>query len=475
MKANLDKISQKQGHSWPIEQLQLVHTESTINPKSSLNCDDLIHELHGHKLELERQIEDLRQTKADLEISRNHYIELYEFAPVGYVSINSDGLIVEINLTGSKLLKVDRKQIMKKNFDQFIADGSLKHWHQHSAHAKLTRRKHICELPIRQADGNFFHAHLDCLYTEINETLHIIFTDITERKMTEEELRIAAVTFQMQEGIIVADARKVILRVNHAFSRITGYSAREAIGKSPSFLQSGMHDRDFYRNIWMEVARNGFWQGEIWNKRKDGELFPLLQTITAVVGADRAISHYVGAFTDITAQKQAEKVLLDARDCLEIQVVNTQEELEKIKQETAEINTALNVMLRHRETDKAEAQSAFSNEVDATVLPLIKKLKGVSNGRTQSNRLIGILESSLQRLVDTYGRGNNLSKAYLKLTPNETQVAAMIKQGLPTKTIAVTLNISAGTVEIHRKHIRKKLGLNGKDNNLRTHLLSLSE
>jgi DNA-binding NarL/FixJ family response regulator len=108
-------------------------------------------------------------------------------------------------------------------------------------------------------------------------------------------------------------------------------------------------------------------------------------------------------------------------------------------------------------------------------LPLLKKLKAVSSGRVQSTKLIGIIEGSLQQLVKSYGRAANLAAAYQKLTPIETQVASMIRQGLPTKSIASALNISSGTVSIHRKHIRKKLDLDGQEINLQSHLQSLAE
>ena len=227
--------------------------------------------------------------------------------------------------------------------------------------------------------------------------------DITERKQTEEALRIAAAAFETQDGIIVTDARGVILRLNRAFSHITGYCAEEVIGVTPSFLRSGLHDEDFYQTMWLSVAHEGYWHGEIWDKRKNGEIFPLWLTLTAVTDAEGEITHYVGSFTDITVQKQAEKVLLEARQRLENQVATTKEELEKRKEETTEINAALKVLLKHREMDKSEAQSALLCEVEGTIMPFLKKLKGASTGRRQSTRLISILETNLQHLVDSYG------------------------------------------------------------------------
>ncbi|MCD2449854.1 helix-turn-helix transcriptional regulator [Methylicorpusculum oleiharenae] len=102
-------------------------------------------------------------------------------------------------------------------------------------------------------------------------------------------------------------------------------------------------------------------------------------------------------------------------------------------------------------------------------------MKGASAGRRQSTRLISILETNLQHLVDSYGGATTLSAALHHLTPVEMQVALLLRQGLSTKVIAMTLNISPGTVSIHRKHIRKKLGLDGKAANLQNYLKSLTE
>ena len=177
---------------------------------------------------------------------------------------------------------------------------------------------------------------------------------------------------------------------------------------------------------------------------------------------------------DISAQKQAEKILLEARERLENQVASTQEELETIKVETLEINTALKVLLKHREKDKTDAQVSLSNEVESIVMPLLAKLKGASKNRQQSLRMVSIIEDNLKNLMKSYGRANHIDAAYQKLTRIETQVAAMVKLGQPTKVIAAALNITVGTVNIHRKHIRKKLGLDNKEN-LQGYLQSLAD
>jgi diguanylate cyclase (GGDEF)-like protein/PAS domain S-box-containing protein len=120
------------------------------------------------------------------------------------------------------------------------------------------------------------------------------------------ELRVAATAFETQEAIMVTDANREILRVNQAFTRITGYSAEDAKGQNPVMLKSDRHNDQFYRDIWDTVARDKYWQGEVWNRRKNGEVYPEWCTITAVTNTEGQITNYIGAFSDISQNKQAE-------------------------------------------------------------------------------------------------------------------------------------------------------------------------
>ncbi|MDP2029243.1 MAG: EAL domain-containing protein [Thiobacillus sp.] len=132
-------------------------------------------------------------------------------------------------------------------------------------------------------------------------------TDITERKQVEEQLHIAATAFDSQEGMIVTDADGVILRVNRAFTEITGYTAEDAVGQTTRLLKSGRHSADFYREMWKTINRTGGWQGEIWDRRKTGEEYPKWLTISAVKDNSGAVTHYVGTHFDITERKKAEE------------------------------------------------------------------------------------------------------------------------------------------------------------------------
>ena len=186
-----------------------------------------------------------------------HYVELYDFAPVGYLTLTEEGVIAESNLITEKLLGKERKKLLNQPFEQLIADEYRDLWYRHFLHAKQNSGTQGCELPFRQENGTTLYFHLDCLYLKPDNTppiMRITFTDVTLRKQTEEDLRALAVAFETQAGIIVTDAYKVILRVNKAFTRITGYNAEEVIGQKPDFLRSGLHDEDFYKALWADVA-----------------------------------------------------------------------------------------------------------------------------------------------------------------------------------------------------------------------------
>jgi len=129
-----------------------------------------------------------------------------------------------------------------------------------------------------------------------------------ERDAADAQLRLSAMVFDSSvEGITITDADGNILLVNRAFSEITGYSVEEIVGGNPRILQSGRQDGDFYRDMWATVRATGRWRGELWNRRKDGEIYPEWMTISAVAGPDGETTHYVGVFTDVGDVKQAQQ------------------------------------------------------------------------------------------------------------------------------------------------------------------------
>jgi len=133
-----------------------------------------------------------------------------------------------------------------------------------------------------------------------------VFSDISESKAKDDALRISATAFETQDGIMITSANGIILRVNQAFTRLTGYQSEEVIGKSPKILSSGRQDEDFYDEMWKKLKADRFWQGEIWNRRKDDKVYLEWLTITAVLNELDEVTHYVANFSDVTDRHLAQ-------------------------------------------------------------------------------------------------------------------------------------------------------------------------
>ena len=142
---------------------------------------------------------------------------------------------------------------------------------------------------------------------DISDMAHAFNSMMAVLEEREAALSVAAIAFEIEEGMIVTDQDEVVIRVNRVFTKLSGYSAEEAIGKNLNMLKSDREDPEFYPRMQEILHRDNFWQGEIWNRRKNGEIYPELLTITAVVGKDGAITNYICAFFDITERKQAEE------------------------------------------------------------------------------------------------------------------------------------------------------------------------
>jgi PAS domain S-box-containing protein len=142
--------------------------------------------------------------------------------------------------------------------------------------------------------------------------LIILSENITNRKITEEELRIASVAFQSRDPMLVTDAKGNIQKANEAFLLSTGYSIEELIGNKPSLLKSEEHqDPAFYRNMWEAIQSEGRWEGNIWNRRKDGAVFPIWLSISAIRDDQGIIKHFLAIYSNIRDPREAERKILE--------------------------------------------------------------------------------------------------------------------------------------------------------------------
>ena len=225
----------------------------------------------------------------------------------GFLQINSSGWVLDVNPSYLALSGYTREELLIRDMKALEAEDAPERCA--TLCKRLATEGHLrFETRHRRRDGSTWDVEVSASRGTGSEDEYFLFLrDITRRKQVEIDLRVAAVTFQAQEGITVTDAERRILRVNDAFTRITGYPAREVVGQTPKLLASGRHDDAFYRDMWSTIDREGAWAGEIWNRRKTGEIYPEWLSISSVRGGDGRVTHYVGTFADITHRKEAEE------------------------------------------------------------------------------------------------------------------------------------------------------------------------
>lgn len=184
----------------------------------------------------------------------------------------------------------------------------------HALNAELSDQPYENIYRLRHADGSYrwIHSRGRLLRDENGQPQRFIgiASDITQQRAINDSLRQAAAVFDAtQEGVLVTDAEQRIVHVNPAFSRITGYSSEEILGQHPTLLKSGRHDAAFYHSLWHALQNRGAWSGEVWNRRKSGEIYPQWQCIRVIHDEQGRVSHYVAVFSDITALKRSQREL----------------------------------------------------------------------------------------------------------------------------------------------------------------------
>lgn len=224
--------------------------------------------------------------------------------------LDEDGRYLEVIANDAALLHGTDKALLGKSIDDVLPAPQARRFHELIQSTLASDIPGVLEYSVQTATGlKVFEVRAQrlALAQPYKPAVLCLSRDISDRANAEQELRIASIAFESQQGMIITSADNRILRVNQAFSDISGYSAEEAIGQDTRLLASGRHSSDFYAAMWRSIEQTGAWQGEIWNRRKSGEVYPEWLSISTVFDAKGKVSNFVAAFTDITERKAAEE------------------------------------------------------------------------------------------------------------------------------------------------------------------------
>lgn len=251
----------------------------------------------GHDVAEQRQAEAL--------LSRHKTV--IETIHDGYWLTDAQGNLLEANEAYAELSGYSVEELKGMHISQLEA----REYSREDVQAHITKiiaiGYDVFETRHRHKDGHTIDVEVSITFMQDTQQFVAFVRDISARKRAEEELRVAAATFETHDAIIITDTNSKIIRVNRAFTEITGYAVDEVIGQNPGMMGSGRHDKLFYAAMWRQLSETGSWAGEIWDRRKNGDIYPKWMTITAVKNDHGETVQYVAIFSDITERKQEEE------------------------------------------------------------------------------------------------------------------------------------------------------------------------
>jgi PAS domain S-box-containing protein len=326
-------------------------------PPNKESTQRLVHELEVHQIELEMQNAELKQAQEELELSRNKYVELYDFAPIGYFTLDAQGRIKEINLTGAKLMGVERQGLINKSFASFIADADGKeNFLKHCQTVVQKKGAADCEIQLKKKDGTYFWTRLQSAVVENidgeAEDIRTTIVDITKRKQVEDALRDSeniyrAIGETIEYGIWICDPNGRNIYTSASFLKLVGLTQKQC---SDFGWGDVLHPDDATRTIeaWKECVRTGgVWDIENRFRGVDGKFHPILARGIPVKNKNGEIIYWAGINLDISHMRRTEEALQKAHD----------EMGQRVEERTAELHTALSEIKIMKE--KLEAENIY--------------------------------------------------------------------------------------------------------------------
>ncbi len=315
---------EKRKHSsslpFPADQTPAESAQASRGEANALSVDQLATELQLHQVELEMQNEALRQTQVALEESRDRYVDLYELAPVGYLTLTASGLITQTNQTALAILGLSHRQLIMQRFDFFVASNDLERWRRHFVWTVAREEAQSIDLRLKHGGGSFCDGHLDSVRVvdkDNQPTLRIALTDITERKQMEAVLRdsdeayrsILATTL---DGFWRVSREGKFLEVNSRYAQQSGYSREELLGMSIVDVEAAERNEDTAAHI-RKIIEDGRDQFESLHRRKDGSTWHVEVSATY---RDIGGGQFIVFLRDISQRKAHEALLQESERLL---------------------------------------------------------------------------------------------------------------------------------------------------------------
>lgn len=268
-------------------------------------------EMGEQNSQLQAELNDRKETEKSLGKSLSTFVATLNSTTDGILVVGEDGKIESYNEKFAEMWRMPPEVLASGDDRMMVAAASseLKDAFKYFSAGERIRKSNQKSFDLLEfRDGRVFERYSQPRWIDERREGRVwCFRDITERHRIETELRIAAAAFQSHESMVITDVNGVILRVNRAFTECTGYAPEECIGKTPRMFKSGRHSDAFYREMWQKLLSEGTWQGEVWDRRKNGEIYPKWMIVSAVAGENGQTTHFIATHLDITERKKAEQ------------------------------------------------------------------------------------------------------------------------------------------------------------------------